>query len=670
MSRLGRVRRAAAGAMLAALAGVLPAVPAAAAAAAAPAPAARIGAVQASGDQLRFVFSATNLPAGSRLDPSRLRVTVAGGAVPATATVAGTDTVAGALPARAVLVLLDTSGSMAGDGISAARRAALDFARRLPADVRVGLVAFADRPRLGLAPTTDRAALAAALQRVTATGSTALYDAVGTALGALSAARLPAGAVRRLVVLSDGRDTASRATLAGALTALHRAGVPTDVVGFRLAGGDQGALRRLAVGSGGRFLAAPDATGLAAAFSVAAGTIDQRLAVTARVPTALAGLAGRRVALAARVAAGTAMLQASAEVTLPVAAGPTAAPSTAPAGGATTAPDAAGRLVPTSPGWLRWLVVGLAFAGLLAIGLLALVFGTGGDTRRRIAQLQRYRLTTPASAPAEVESPVAKAALAWTDRLVRRRGVQQAIALQLDRAGMALRVQEWLLLRACGCAALAAVLAVLTRSLPLSALVGVLVGWLGSRAYLARKAGRRCAEFAGQLPDTLQLVASSLRSGFSLPQALDAAVRDGRQPMAGELGRALAEARLGVDLTDALDTVARRMRSPDLGWTLMAMRIQREVGGNLAEVLQTTVQTMRERFQLRRHVRTLTAEGRLSAYILVALPIAVSGWMFLTRREYLRPLYTEPLGIGMLVLAVGLVLLGGFWLSRVVKVEV
>jgi tight adherence protein B len=112
------------------------------------------------------------------------------------------------------------------------------------------------------------------------------------------------------------------------------------------------------------------------------------------------------------------------------------------------------------------------------------------------------------------------------------------------------------------------------------------------------------------------------------------------------------------------------MRCRDLAWTVMAIRIQREVGGNLAEVLLTTVQTMRERAQVRRLVRTLTAEGRLSAYILVALPITVGGWLFLSRGEYMRPLYTDPMGIGMLVFAVLLVILGSFWLSRLVKVEV
>jgi tight adherence protein B len=107
-----------------------------------------------------------------------------------------------------------------------------------------------------------------------------------------------------------------------------------------------------------------------------------------------------------------------------------------------------------------------------------------------------------------------------------------------------------------------------------------------------------------------------------------------------------------------------------LRWTVIAIRIQREVGGNLAEVLGNTVETMRERAQLRRHIRALSAEGRLSAYILVSLPIMVGGWLFLTRRAYVRPLYTTPLGLSMLTFAAVLIVAGALWMRKMVRVEV
>jgi tight adherence protein B len=172
------------------------------------------------------------------------------------------------------------------------------------------------------------------------------------------------------------------------------------------------------------------------------------------------------------------------------------------------------------------------------------------------------------------------------------------------------------------------------------------------------------------LPDVLQLIASSLQSGFSLAQALDAVVREGSQPAAGEFARALGEARIGADLADALDGVAARMDSQDMRWSVMAIRIQRSVGGNLAEVLRNTIATMRERAFLRRHVKALSAEGRLSAYILVALPILLGGWLFYSSRSYMQLLYTTTIGLMMLTGAVALVVIGALWMRALIKVEV
>jgi Flp pilus assembly protein TadB len=168
----------------------------------------------------------------------------------------------------------------------------------------------------------------------------------------------------------------------------------------------------------------------------------------------------------------------------------------------------------------------------------------------------------------------------------------------------------------------------------------------------------------------LQLMAGSLRSGFSLPQSLDAVVREGTRPASDEFYRAIAEARVGIELDVALDGVAGRMESTDLRWTVMAIRIQREVGGNLAEILGNTITTMRERAALHRHVRALSAEGRLSAWILIALPLVIGAWLFITDRHYLSPLSNTVLGLLVLTGAGVLFIIGVFWMRAAIKVEV
>ena len=166
------------------------------------------------------------------------------------------------------------------------------------------------------------------------------------------------------------------------------------------------------------------------------------------------------------------------------------------------------------------------------------------------------------------------------------------------------------------------------------------------------------------------LISTSLRSGFGLPQALDAVARDAAEPAGKEFSRALAETRIGTDISDALERVATRMESTSMHWTVMAIRIQREVGGNLAETLRTTAGTLRERESLQRQVSTLSAEGRLSAYILIALPIFIFIYMTRVNYGYVSLLWTTTVGLVMSVGGLVALGVGILWMRQVVKIEV
>jgi Flp pilus assembly protein TadB len=311
--------------------------------------------------------------------------------------------------------------------------------------------------------------------------------------------------------------------------------------------------------------------------------------------------------------------------------------------------------------------VGCVFLALFLAGALLIGMVRPDDRAKRLAdRIERYGSRHVA---VRAGRPLARIA----DRLVSpvlRSTTRARLELRLDLAGIGWDAAEWVLAGACVSVALILVLTVLVGNVLIAVVLGGLAGWLGMKFGLNFMLRRRQAKFADQLPDMLQFVAGSLRSGFSLGQGLDAAVREDTQPVAGEFSRALQESRIGVDLEDALDQVADRMESADLRWTVIAIRIQRETGGNLAEVLGNTVETMRERAHLRRHVRALSAEGRLSAYILVSLPIGIGGWLFLTRRSYVAVLYTTTPGIIMLVFAVLMVVGGALWMRKMVKVEV
>jgi len=317
------------------------------------------------------------------------------------------------------------------------------------------------------------------------------------------------------------------------------------------------------------------------------------------------------------------------------------------------------------------LIGGLAsvFAALALIGLL-LASSLLRDRRgRRIAErIETYTMAGP-PAGAEADGTSVGMAVGWVAGLLRSGRTEKRLAERLDLAGISRKPAEWVVFGAVAGLLLTVVLTMLFGSPVVGVLGGALLSWAGMRLVVSIRIARRRAAFAAQLPDLLQLIAGSLKSGFSLAQGLDAVIREGAQPASGEFARALSLARLGVDQADALQRVADRMDCMDLRWAVMVIRIQREVGGRLAEVLTTTVGTMRERSHLRNQVRALSAEGRLSAYILVALPVLVGAWMFMTDRPYMQLLYTSTIGIVMLFGAVVLIGVGALWMRKVIKVE-
>lgn len=266
-------------------------------------------------------------------------------------------------------------------------------------------------------------------------------------------------------------------------------------------------------------------------------------------------------------------------------------------------------------------------------------------------------------------SRVARTTMRLAERLVVSRGLDSAMAGRLEAAAVPLRTAEWMLLHVGAGAGGGLLMLLLTQGRFGPTVVGLVLGLAGPWAFLVVRQGRREAAFLAQLPDTLQLLASSLKAGYSLLQATDTVVRQGDPPIATEFQRAMFENQLGLPMEDALERVANRLRSDDFSWVVMAIRIQRDVGGNLAELLTTVADTLRERERLRRQVRVLSAEGRLSGVILGVLPLVFALYLLVARPAYLRPM-TSPQGIIMLVAAVVLLSVGGLWLAKIVRVEV
>jgi tight adherence protein B len=192
---------------------------------------------------------------------------------------------------------------------------------------------------------------------------------------------------------------------------------------------------------------------------------------------------------------------------------------------------------------------------------------------------------------------------------------------------------------------------------------------LGFRFSVSILAERRRSKFGGQLSDTLQLLSGSLRAGYGMLQALDAVAREADSPTAEEFGRVVIETRLGRNVSESLHSLARRMGNEDFEWVVQAIDIHREVGGDLTEVLDTVAATIRDRDRLRRQIRALSAEGRLSAAILFGLPFAMFLVINFMNPEYMAEMTGSTIGRIMLGFGALLLLGGGFWLKKIVKLE-
>lgn len=306
------------------------------------------------------------------------------------------------------------------------------------------------------------------------------------------------------------------------------------------------------------------------------------------------------------------------------------------------------------------LVVGIA-AVAAAVLVLALVVLPAGPGRVPLSRLD------PSVAPsASAFAGAGAAAGAAVEKVLIKRGGAAGATAALERAGMSMKLPDFVLAVGLTTLALGA-LGVVLGGLLLGLLILVAVPF-SAKLLLKLRATRRQAAFADQLDDSLQLMAGSLRAGHSLLRAVDSVSSEADAPTSEEFSRIINETRVGRDLNDALDEVAERMGSDDFTWVAQAIAIHREVGGNLAEVLDAVGHTIRERNQIRRQVKALSAEGKLSATVLMALPFGVTAFLSISNPTYLAK-FTESLtGYAMLGAAGVMLLVGGLWLKKTVAI--
>ncbi|WP_300401956.1 type II secretion system F family protein [Nocardioides sp.] len=560
---------------------------------------------------------------------------------------------------RTTILAIDTSDSMQGDRFEAAISAARTFVEIVPPDVQVGIVGFSGAVDTALEPTTDREAAFSVLDGLELSRGTQLYDAVLASVAL--AGEEGQGSV---LLLSDGADTGTT-SLPTVLAGLADSDVVVNVVALEQGPKAVDILRQIA-GERGQAISA-DSEDLAETFSAEADVLARQIGVSIEVPT--------------EVAAG----QVSLQVTLPSTGGDVVASSTLLPSSAGTAEAADPMLsVPvetprtssvTLPDWAVYAGIGVFGLGLaVALAMMVPAKPAPMSTEERVSTYTTGLAgTRPGAATATKASPEAtltQASDAVGSLLKRNRGLEEKIAQRLAAAGSELKASEWLLVHAAAFVIITLVGLLIGRGNLVVGIIFMVIGALVPWTYLGFRASQRRKKFDSLLPETLQLMSGSLSAGLSLMQSVDTIVREGGEPVKTEFKRVLVETRLGVSLEDALSGVADRFDSRDFRWVVMAIKIQRQVGGNLAELLNTVAETMREREYIRRQVGALSAEGKLSAGVLGALPPLFLLYLVVAQGDYVAPLFNDIRGIIMISAAALWLGVGVFWMSKLVKVEV
>jgi tight adherence protein B len=611
---------------------------AATAATAGSAPATRL--IEAGGARFPDRSYVLTLPTGARLSAANVHVTENGRAVNNLSVVPASDAARGQF---GVVMVIDASDSMRGKPITAAAIAARAFAMHLGVNQQLAVVTFNSTPRTLLPFTSDPNEIRAALESPPALAyGTHIYDGVRRALDLVRDAKIASGSI---IVLSDGSDTGSAARPDEIAAAARAAHVRIFTVGLHSRAFTPVALRDLATAAGGEFSEARSTADLAPIYDALGSQLSREYLIRYR------SLAGPNVRVHVVV---TIDGMSAKQVT-----------------GYRTPALPGKPLPPFHPSFaytfwrspLSMVLVSFATAGLLGTFLILLFRPRQRTLRKRMAQFVSLRLEELEKRGGlgdvvyrRAERSLEKAA--WWDRFKEELDVAEirlpAVQVVVWTAVCTL-VAIWLLSAIGG----SVIFGVIGLGLP-----------LGVRSLIKKKLSRRRRAFGEQLPDNLQMLASALRAGHSFISGLSVVVEDATEPARSEFRRVIADEQLGVPLEDALQVVVRRMDNNDFEQIALVAALHRETGGNTAEVLDRVNEVVRARMELRDKVRVLTAQGRLSRWVVTILPIGLAVMLNLLNPGYMQPLFDHTSGRIALGFAAVMVTAGSLVIKRIVEIKI
>ena len=527
-----------------------------------------------------------------------------------------------------VVIVFDRSGSMGNEPMQAAKNAALAFIGALPPEVSIGLVSFSTDARVDVPISQDRSALTSAISLLDSDGNTSLYD------GVILASTLfePTAQRKVLVVLSDGGDNDSVATLDAAVQAVS--GLSVEMIELATPESNRQALDLLAFPLPVR--STEDPAQLQALYESVAQKLVGRLSVRY---TSVAE-PGSVIRIELNLGSGDGLRKASVEVTAPVA--PTTLPAITTVEQSGNDDSMAGRI--------------LSFTLICGGLLIAAYFAT--DRRLRLTRERLIPQGTQARMEKKKRDPL-QGVKQWIETSER----QKRLVSDIDTLGLKRDPGSVIVLVISLAIFLGLFVALLVN--PLLGLVTAFFVLMLARFQLSSKVVARRTDFVAQLPETLGTLSSMLRTGYGLPQALGAVADESVEPTKSLLNRVIFEVSTGRDIIESLRALGSQLDSIDFDWVIAGIEISRETGGDLAKTLDTVAETIRERDKLRGQIRSLTAEGRFSTYIMLGLPPGVGLMSYIINPEFYS-VFSESIGVLMLGATGVLMAIGYIWMRRII----
>jgi len=546
---------------------------------------------------------------------------------------------------KSVVLAIDRSQSMKGRALADATAALRKFVASKPSSDRLALIGFGSKAveLTRFSSATIDADIALRDVTVDETQGTALYDTVVLGSRAL---RKEDSASRVLIVLTDGANASKGASRAAAIATARRSHVAVYTVGIESEQFSPAALRTIAASTGGHYFPAASSGALAAVYD----RLAAELARTWRLEYVTSARPGEHAVLAAtvpRVGRATARFLVQGDAHR----------------------EDASSLVPEAlyEGTFGTLLVA-SIAGLLAL-IAFLCFAAarrGSWLRNRLApHVKTYAGDQPASEERERLAMAAELFQA-TERSLGHLRPWLALERMIERADIPLRTVQILYISLGAAMLFGLVVAVVGLPAPLI-LVAMALGGALPTVVVWFKARKRTKAFDDQLPDILLTIAGSLKAGHSFKQGIQTIVDDGEPPASKEFSRVTTEMQLGRPMDEALTDMAKRLGSANFEFVMTAVTVQRQVGGSLAGLFDTVAQTVRDRQQFARRIRSLTAMGRGSAYMLVALPFVLAGLLTLGNPEYMSPLYTTSTGHMLIMVGLTSMGVGSLILKKIVS---